>query len=380
MELLQATEEFSINGHPYPGFPILVYDTMESCVEANEFMRYYLLRGSIGSKRSWASTARAMYDFFGFLTTHDLRWNQIRHGEGYSLVAAYRDYCLDTVKLHRSTVRQRLLYICEFYEYALKQRWIDRLPFSYEQRMLRRGPTFLAHVNASGGKITVRDVYPRTHRKLPDFLTTGQIKLLLAAVSNPHHRLMIRLALQTGLRREEIATFPAAYVFDPDRRRTTTRNVRLRLDPRDGHGMCTKGSRVRDIYMSRKLMRDLHHYVVHTRGQRAFLSPSKSPQLFLNQRGSAFAASGKGIERIVRRIGEEIGVAVHPHMLRHTYATHTLHAMRAVSSGIDPLVFVQRQLGHASIKDTMIYLHLVNERADDAVLAYEDELNEWADT
>ena len=65
-------------------------------------------------------------------------------------------------------------------------------------------------------------------------------------------------------------------------------------------------------------------------------------------------------------------------MLRHTYATHTLHAMQRVGVGIDPLIFVQRQLGHASIQTTRVYLHLLHERADDAVLAYDDELNEWA--
>ena len=66
-------------------------------------------------------------------------------------------------------------------------------------------------------------------------------------------------------------------------------------------------------------------------------------------------------------------------MLRHTYATHTLCAMQRSNSGIDPLVFVQRQLGHSSIQTTMVYLHLVNERADEAVLAYDDELNDWMD-
>ena len=38
----------------------------------------------------------------------------------------------------------------------------------------------------------------------------------------------------------------------------------------------------------------------------------------------------------------------------------------------------QRQLGHSSIQTTMIYLHLVNEMADEAVLAYDDELSEMA--
>jgi len=43
-------------------------------------------------------------------------------------------------------------------------------------------------------------------------------------------------------------------------------------------------------------------------------------------------------------------------------------------------VFVQRQLGHVSIETTMIYLHLVNSLVDDAVLAYDEELNDLVDT
>jgi integrase len=69
-------------------------------------------------------------------------------------------------------------------------------------------------------------------------------------------------------------------------------------------------------------------------------------------------------------------------MLRHTYATYTLCAAQRYDQfgaefGMDPLVYVQNQLGHASIQTTTVYLHLVNERADDAVLAYDDELNDW---
>jgi integrase len=47
---------------------------------------------------------------------------------------------------------------------------------------------------------------------------------------------------------------------------------------------------------------------------------------------------------------------------------------------IEPVVFVQRQLGHASIQTTMVYLHLVQDLVDDAVLGYDDELDDWATT
>lgn len=90
MELVWATRDLLIAGRPYPTFPILLWDTMESCLEANVFLRYYLLRGAIGSHKSWPSTGRALYDFFSFLQAHGLDWRDVERGEAKSVVAAYR--------------------------------------------------------------------------------------------------------------------------------------------------------------------------------------------------------------------------------------------------------------------------------------------------
>ena len=376
MELIWATEDLVIAGRPYPGFPILLWDSMESCVPVNDFLRHYLLRGAIGSTKSWPSTGRAMYDFFSFLQANDIDWRNVDRREAKSIVAAYRDYCLVECELARSTTRQRLHYICKFYEYAQTQGWVNSLPFSYEERTVKRDIGFLAHVDASGGKAMANDLMPRAHKVLPKYLSMDEIRAILQAAENPHHRIMILLGLQTGLRREEIATFPLAYIFDPDKNGRREHNVRIRLDPFDGHGILTKGSKARDIYVSHRFLSKLYRYVVQVRGERSSLSPTKYESLFLNQFGEPFANDGKGIERIVRNIGKKVGIKVHPHMLRHTYATHTLVALQRNRGDIDPLVFVQRQLGHSSLQTTMVYLHLINELADSAVLAYDDELND----
>ncbi|WLG87753.1 tyrosine-type recombinase/integrase [Pseudomonas cucumis] len=349
---------------------------MESCVPANQFFRHYLLRGAIGSKRSWPSTGRALYDFFSFLQAHELDWRDVDRGESKNLVAAYRDYCLMTCELARNTTRQRLTYICKFYEYALKEGWVKRLPFAYEERTVRREIGFLAHVNTNGGKAMANDVMPRSHKALPKFLSTTEINSLLAAAENPHHRMMMRLALHTGLRREEIAAFPLAYVFDPDKAGRAERNLRISLNPFDGSGMVTKGSKPRDIYVSRKFMAELYRYVTKVRGERASLSKTPQKALILNKSGETYSDGGKSLNRIISEIGKQAGIKIHTHMLRHTYATQTLASLqRNPESGLEPLVFIQRQLGHSSIQTTLVYLHLINEMADEAVLAYDDELN-----
>lgn len=376
MELVWATEDFVIAGQTYPGFPILLWNTMESCVPANQFFRHYLLRGAIGSMRSWPSTGRALYDFFSFIQAHELDWRDVERGEAKSLVAAYRDYCLMACHLAQNTTRQRLQYVCKFYDFALREGWVKRLPFTYEERNIRRKSGLLTHIDASAGKGMANDVMPRKYKTLPKFLSMAEVKALLAASENPHHRMMMRLALHTGLRREEIAAFPLTYVFDPDKTGRTERNLLIRLDPFDGSGMITKGSKPRLIRISRHFMADLYRYVTKMRGERALLDKQQQSALFLNQFGTPYGNEGKSLNRIINEAGKRAGIKVHTHMLRHTYATHTLVSLqRNPASGVEPLVFVQRQLGHSSIQTTMVYLHLINEMADEAVLAYDDELN-----
>lgn len=67
-------------------------------------------------------------------------------------------------------------------------------------------------------------------------------------------------------------------------------------------------------------------------------------------------------------------------MLRHTYATHTLVALQRNRAGnrLEPLVFLRKQLGHASPQSTLVYLHLIQELADDAALAYDGKFEELA--
>lgn len=376
MYLARGTADFKLANRPKPGFPILLWDDMSSCQEANRFLRYYLGRGAIGSKKTWDTAGQAIYDFFGFLQSHDLDWNDVDRGEDKDLVGAYRDYCLETMKHRRSTVRNRLVFVIAFYRFALRERWIEKLPFEYEQRTAARPEALLAHAEATGGAYEVASPMPRAKPRDIEYLTRDQAAQLLAAATNPHHQIIIRLALRSGLRREELATFPASYIVDPSTLASTASNVRIHLDPADGTGMKTKGDKPRSIYVTRRLIADLYHYLVHWRGERSSLTDDKHKPLFLTQAGLPWAADGKGIEVMVRKLGAKVGIRTYPHMLRHTYATQTLVTLQKKRgiNGIEPVVFLMRQLGHSSIAVTMVYLHLVNEHADDAQLAYDEEL------
>jgi site-specific recombinase XerD len=377
MKLVWSTENFEIAGRVISGFPILLWDTMESCTPVNDFLRYYLSRGGIGSKKSWPNTARALYDFFSVLQACNLEWSHTEKNTGVNIVAVYREYSINESKLARSTIRQRITYVCKFYEYALQHKWINTLPFYYENRQASSYERFLAHIKMGDRENLTPSVIPRPHKLLPKFLTTEEIKKLIAATTNPHHRMLIKFALRTGLRREEIATFPLAYVTQCITGRGS-RNTIIKLNPFDGLGIKTKGKKARNIYISHAFIDEVQRYINQQRGDRSHLQRERTSTetLFLNQFGQSFANDGKAIERIVRNIGKKAGIHVHPHMLRHTYATHTLALLqRNRSAGLDPLIFIQRQLGHESLQTTTIYLHLVNDVADNAVLTYDIELN-----
>lgn len=373
MDLIRSTTDFRLLGREIVGFPLLFDRDMCLSESAHSYLVYRLIqRGRIGSRKSWPVIGQHLYDYFGFLEANSLEWSDVVADGMYSSVAAYRDASIAAGNSN-STVNQRLRTITDFYVFARDKGWIGSLPFRLQEITVSRTAGFLSHVRGKDGSTKRADVLLKRHTKPIRFLVSSQIRLLLDAISNPTHKMMARIGLQVGLRREEIATFPLSYVFDPVARGRTEKQIRISLSPRD---MALKGGKSRDVYMSRDLMRDLHHYAIHRRPELTLKSLGPSKNLFLTDRGEPWADDGRGFLKIITNIGLKIGFHVCPHMLRHTYATHTLYVLMQGKDRINPLVFLQQQLGHTSIETTMVYLHLVNALAENATLAYDDEVTQ----
>jgi len=186
---------------------------------------------------------------------------------------------------------------------------------------------------------------PKIRRSLPGYLRLEDVERLLnqpdaKTALGLRDRAMLEVLYSTGLRVSEL--------------------VGLRVGDLDSKGGCVrcigKGDKERIVPVGRKALATVDKYLHDSRPQ--MLRQAKalnSAALFVNRRGVAL--SRVGVWKILSAYGRRAGlrVALTPHMLRHSFATHLLEG------GAD-LRSVQLMLGHADISTTQIYTHVVEER------------------
>lgn len=177
--------------------------------------------------------------------------------------------------------------------------------------------------------------FPRRERKLPLILSRDEIKALLEAPQDLRHRAMLAILYGSGLRVSEVARLK---VTDID----SARNM---LWVRSG-----KGRKDRQALLPPKL-RELLRCYWRSKRPTDWLFPGADPTQ---------PTSVKTIFRACRQAAHSAGIAksIHPHLLRHAFATHLLEA------GVN-LRTIQFLLGHARLETTARYLQVadVNVRA-----------------
>ncbi|MCC6427918.1 MAG: site-specific tyrosine recombinase XerD [Phycisphaerales bacterium] len=225
-------------------------------------------------------------------------------------------------KMEPSSVTRHLAAIRMFFKWALANRQIDRLPTELLDR-------------------------PHRWRKLPDVLTPRQMKGLLEApkavarrkadapepLLTVRDRAILELMYASGLRASEAATITLTDI----------------LESLSALRVFGKGSKHRLVPMGVPAKQALQVYLRSARPTLAKPGKDKG-RIFLSR-------SGKPLERvaiwqIVKKHARAAGLKdVHPHTLRHSFATHLL------TGGAD-LRVVQEMLGHADISTTQIYTHV----------------------
>jgi len=168
--------------------------------------------------------------------------------------------------------------------------------------------------------------------QIPTVLSADEVARLIDAASNLRHRTILMTLYSTGMRRGELCHLRTE---DIDKERMV---VHIRQG---------KGGKDREVPLSRNLLEQLRTYYRSLRQKSGWLFPS------LQTRRPDQPMTDKVVWHACRQATRRAGItkSVHPHTLRHSFATHLL------DSGAE-LPVIQTLLGHADPRDTMIYLHL----------------------
>ena len=216
----------------------------------------------------------------------------------------------------KSSIARRLSAIRSFYRYLLREEMIPLNP-------------------------AATTVSPRLDKRLPSFLTVEEAKRLIESpdLTTPQglrDRALLEMLYASGLRISELVK------MDMEQVNLHTNEIRV----------WGKGSKERVVLMGAPAASALTDYI--ERGRPALLAGKKSHALFLNRYGGRLPA--RRVQKILDKYARTIDKKVHPHMLRHTFATHLL------DGGAD-LKVVQELLGHADLSSTQIYTHVTQSRA-----------------
>ena len=371
MRLLFSTADLEIGGNSIEGFPLLIDDDCAPLQPAQSFLLHALLESaSTRNKSTWEAVGRRLYDYFAFLSANELRWDQTDASVGVSPLSRYRDWSAGELQLSATTINKRLGLVIRFYEWAWQSGHIANVPFSSQPVRVDREHSMLAYVKRSKPTFERAPVLLKEHRSPIKFLTRDQIQVCRDHLLNLSHRLLFELMLRCGLKSCEARTFPAKYVFDPAGRRDLEPGqvIRVDLNPRD---LAIKLERPRSVDVPWDLMQALNAYKNLEREllkNRGAVAPDA---LVLSSFGAEMARTS--VVGLFGDLTKKVGFPVSALMLRHSYATYTLAALRrrADFQG-EPQLYVRERLGHANVQTSAQYLQVVKQLEPQLALQHDE--------
>ena len=247
---------------------------------------------------------------------------------------------LEIRNFSRKTIKSYMFHVKRFLKYASSsgQGLNEEVVKNYIQRLLvKKNPSSVAlslstirffFWNVLGVKIEVEN--PKRNKPIPEVLNVEEVRRLINAIGNVKHKLIVKLMYGCGLRVGEVVKLlKTDFLFD------------------EGliHIKMAKGRKDRMVKIPETLIQELRIF--------SELNPNNKI-FFVSARGGKLTTTT--IQKIVKNATERSGIEknVHPHTLRHSFATHLLE------QGVDIRV-IQKLLGHSDIKTTQIYLRISNQ-------------------
>ena len=240
--------------------------------------------------------------------------------ESVSRVRLVRYYISDmqTRKLKTTTIARRLSSLRMFYDYLVEHTLLTDNPFQDIQA-------------------------PKLEKKLPERLHDEEIDMIFKSIDKNkplsyRNYVILDLLYSCGLRASELTQLELKDIHMEERRLT----------------IVGKGQKTRIVPFTKILQHHLKHYITYIRPTCIKLDQQDSQVVFLSRLGQPMSVRNlqKILQTLIKKSEETF--KIHPHMLRHAFASTML------SHGAD-LRSVQELLGHKHISTTQIYTHLTTE-------------------
>ncbi|MEH7122867.1 tyrosine recombinase XerC [Bacillus sp. JJ1532] len=259
-----------------------------------------------------------------FLFTNEQAINNLQDVK-YSDVRIYLTKLYER-KFARKSVARKISCLRSFFRFLVREKIVSENPFA------------LASI-------------PRLEKKLPEFFYEEELEELFNAcetetILGQRNKALLELLYATGMRVGECSNIQL-------------KDIDMYLSTVLVHG---KGNKQRYIPFGSFAHDALEYYI--NNGRRSLLTKeAPNDYLFLNSRGRPLTP--RGIRHILSKLIEQSSLngKIHPHMLRHSFATHLL------SNGAD-MRTVQELLGHAFLSSTQVYTHVTGEYLRNSYLAH----------
>jgi integrase/recombinase XerC len=286
----------------------------------SQFKNYLLIEKNYAD-HTITSYLKDIQDFESFILREELAENLLdvtRERLGRHYLAF-----LDTQNYAKKSIARKISSLRTFYDYLIKEKLIDTNIF-----------------------LTLET--PKIPKKLPKIIQDEEIEVLFKSIDRLkplgfRNYVLLDLLFSAGLRASELTDI-------------TIKDIQLDQEHILIHG---KGSKDRYVPLHERLVSDLRHYLTYIRPiLLAKGSQSHTLHVFINYKGTPLSV--RGLQLILKQIIKSSGETykIHPHMLRHAFATTLLN------HGAD-LRVVQELLGHAHLKSTQIYTHVSSETLKD---------------
>jgi len=329
-----------------------------------EFLSYLEnIERSPNTIRSYAYNLKLYWEY---LQTHGLDWTEVDVVKLAEFLAWLRSPNPPGIasiqeqesKRTESTVNAILTSVCMFYDFHERTKKVPHIPL-YRSRVMpgRRYKGFLHHITKNK-PVRTRLLKLKVPKRQPKTLSSEQVEELVSVCTRLRDKFLLCLLHESGMRIGQALGLKHEDIHSWD-------NL-IKIVPRNDNPNNTRAKSISpyNIDVSKELMGLYSEYL-----QEEFmeiLGDDFSDYVFVNLWDGKIGRpmTYNNVMALFRRLKRKTGIAIHPHILRHTHATDLIR------EGME-MAYVQKRLGHASIQTTIdTYVHVSNEDMKDAYQNY----------